>query len=285
MPKRRRVVVSALLALLGLLVLVLATAYVRGGRVAAARHTVAAAGLTPVSDSASLARGAHLALAIGCRDCHGADLGGRVMADAPPFRLVAPNLTPGRTGGALSPDLIDRAVRHGVGPDGRGLWVMPAGAYRHLSTADVQALAAYLATVPAVARDSGAVVLRPLGRVLAGAGQMHPEVFPEAAPGPATTPVGADVGRYLVDVTCRFCHGDDLSGAPASDPNAPAAPSLAPAARWTPDQFTAALRTGQRPSGEAMDSAWMPWSSFRHYTDDEIGAIHAYLNETLAARL
>ncbi len=284
MTKRRRLLLVPLV-LLGLLGVLLGALFVRGGQRVAARHTVAAAGLPAVADSAAVARGHHLALAFGCHDCHGADLGGKVMADAPPFRLVSSNLTPGRTGEALSPDLVERAVRHGVGADGRSLWVMPTSSYRHMSTADVQALAAYMASLPPVDRDNGSVVVRPLGRLLAGAGMAHPEVFVEPAPGPATTPTGADLGRYVVDVTCRHCHGADLTGAPHPDPDGMAAPSLAPASRWTPEQFAAALRTGRRPSGPQMDSTWMPWTAFRHLTDAEMTAVQGYLRETLANRL
>src|SRR5262249_373621 len=51
-------------------------------------------------DSASIARGAHIAQAIaGCEDCHGEGLRGAVMLDEPPLgRLVALNLTRGQGG-------------------------------------------------------------------------------------------------------------------------------------------------------------------------------------------
>ena len=84
-------------------------------------------------DSASLARGRHLARAIGkCVDCHGPDLGGQVMIDGMPFaRVVAPNLTSGRGGVAnnRSDDDFLRAIRHGIGPGGRALAIMPARNY------------------------------------------------------------------------------------------------------------------------------------------------------------
>ncbi len=277
-PRRRRWLFVPLV-LVGLLVLVVVGFVVRGSRIASARYEVAPAGLTVAADSALVAHGARLSKAMGCQDCHGADLGGRVLADAPPFRLVSTNLTRGQggIGVALTPDAMERALRHGVGHDGRPLWTMPTIGFRHLSASDVAALAAYVASVRPVDRDSGALVLKPLGRVLAGAGQLAPEVFPDAAPGPATTPDGPALGAYLADVGCRHCHGADLGGAPHPDPAGPASPTLAAAAAWPLPVFTAALRSGKRPSGVDMNPAWMPWSSFAALTDAEIAALHAYL--------
>ena len=43
-------------------------------------------------------RGEHLSYTLGCRHCHGADLGGTVFTDAPPFHMTAPNPTRGDGG-------------------------------------------------------------------------------------------------------------------------------------------------------------------------------------------
>ena len=93
--------------------------YTKGSRSIQAAHAVEVAALTVPTDSASLARGAHLAGVFGCVDCHGDDLAGQEMGDAPPFRLVASNLTPGGIGREYTPADWDRAIRHGVGQDGR----------------------------------------------------------------------------------------------------------------------------------------------------------------------
>jgi len=81
--------------LVGLVVLVACVLYVVSARKLAAQHDVAAEKeLVIPSDSASIARGAHLVGARPCGQCHGADLGGSVFADAGPFALLAgPNLT------------------------------------------------------------------------------------------------------------------------------------------------------------------------------------------------
>jgi mono/diheme cytochrome c family protein len=69
----------------------------------AKKYEIPATPISVSSDSASLARGRHLATAIGkCVECHGENLAGRVLGDNAVFgRLVASNLTNGR-GGALA---------------------------------------------------------------------------------------------------------------------------------------------------------------------------------------
>ena len=105
-------------------------------------------------DSVALARGAHLADAIGgCADCHGEDLGGQVFIDDPGLgRVVAPNLTPGGRLASWSDADLVRAIRHGVSKDGRRLLIMPSEEYNHLSDEDAAALIAYLRSRPAVRR-------------------------------------------------------------------------------------------------------------------------------------
>ena len=50
------------------------------------------------SDSASLELGRFIAESHGCQGRHTADFSGQIMADAPPFLMVAPNLTSGAGG-------------------------------------------------------------------------------------------------------------------------------------------------------------------------------------------
>ncbi|MBC8152294.1 MAG: hypothetical protein H7Z72_05225, partial [Bacteroidetes bacterium] len=81
--------------------------------------------LTISNDPAVLGRGGHIATSIGmCTDCHGGDLGGKIIADAGPLGLIAaPNLTSGR--GGIGASYVDadwvRALRHGVRRDGTSL--------------------------------------------------------------------------------------------------------------------------------------------------------------------
>src|SRR5437867_10560033 len=74
------------------------------------------------TDSMSIERGHHLVLAVGkCTYCHGDNLAGKLIADAPAFaRLWSKNLTHGKGGiGSTFTDAdYTRAIRYGVKADG-----------------------------------------------------------------------------------------------------------------------------------------------------------------------
>ncbi len=106
-------------------------------------------------DSATLARGRHLVEAVGkCADCHGADLGGRVFIEDPALgRLIASNLTPAGAGKDRTERDFVRAIRHGVGRDGRSLRIMPSTAYANFSDEDLASVVAYLKSLAPVERE------------------------------------------------------------------------------------------------------------------------------------
>ena len=273
-----------------LLLLVVALYVFASSRVSSAlsqRYTVPAAALMP-PDSMSMARGAHLAQVLGCRHCHGGDLGGRLLDDAPPLRVEPINLTRG-TGGIgaqLTPAVFEGALRHGVGHDGRGLVVMPD--YAAMTDADVVALHAYVSSVAPVNGARQGVVVKPLGKMifgLTGLPDFDPERFERTLTFEARPPTGPtpEHGRYLARLTCMHCHGADLKGGEPGPPGSPAPPSLDAASRWSEEQFAAALQEGKRPSGPVLDSTFMPWDAFRHFTDEEILAISTHLKQTFGA--
>ena len=90
----------------------------------------------------AIARGRHLAGTLGgCTECHGADLGGRVLEDGPLMRLVGPNLTAGEGSAVQGYEDGDwaRAIVHGLNRSGRALAVMPSRELRGFSDDDVAA--------------------------------------------------------------------------------------------------------------------------------------------------
>lgn len=118
------------------------------------------------ADDAQAARGKYLANLGGCLDCHtpgyffgkpdmtrylgGSDVGFQV-GDLGVF--VGPNLTPDKeTGlGSWTPEQIATALTTGVRPDGRILApIMPWRALANMTKPDVQALVAYLQSLPPV---------------------------------------------------------------------------------------------------------------------------------------
>ncbi|HET7229217.1 MAG TPA: c-type cytochrome [Longimicrobium sp.] len=257
---------------------------------------VAISPMRAATGAASIERGRHLATAIGkCVDCHGGDLGGKVFIDAGPLgTVIASNLTTGRGGviSRYSDGQLERAIRHGIDADGRALAIMPSADYSVMSDTDVQALIAYLRTVPPVDRELPSTTIRTLGRALYVAGklQLFPaEMMNHRAPRGAPVPAGVTVeyGQYLASIGgCRGCHGKDLAGAAEGEgPGMPPAANLTPAGElksWSEAQFFRAMRTGVRPNGQAI-RAPMPWALTGQSTDDELRALWMYIKSVPAA--
>lgn len=241
-------------------------------------------------DEASVAEGERLYHARGCADCHGDDLAGRRFLEGGPVgTYIAPGLTTGANG--LPEDYTTedwvRAVRHGVGRDGRALVFMPAHEYRRLSDDDLGRIIAWVRTQAPVDGILNTTRVTVLARLLAGAGKfpLVPAALidhdddPPPAPEPAATP---QYGEYLA-ATCTGCHGEGLSGGPI--PGAP--PDLPPATNltthstglgsWTLADFERAMREGVRPDGTELDE-FMPVRVTRHMTDLELEAVWAYLS-------
>lgn len=269
--------------------------WVRGGRMIRRPYDVPPhAPLAIPTDSASLARGRHIAHAIAtCTLCHGDDLGGAVYADEGAFGFVAgPNLTSGR--GGIAPQMRDedwvRAIRYGIRRDGRSLLIMPSEVYVHLGDTDLAALIAYLKQLPPVHRELEPTSFGWLGRMLTGAGRLNLLVASKTEPllsVPTVEPgVTKEYGRYLVETAgCAGCHGYGLSGGRvAGPPDLPPASNLTPGSpfsQWTEAQFFTAMRAGTRPDGTTMDE-FMPWRQLGRMTDDELRAIWLYVQSVPA---
>lgn len=242
--------------------------------------------VTVSADSATIARGAYLVRTHGCADCHGEDLSGRVVADAPPFRIVASNLTSGAggIGGLYTVDDLVRAIRHGVRPDGRGLYMMPSSAYWALSDAETSALVAYLQTVPAVDNPLPTTKIKPLGRFIAALDRgftSEAALIDGTRPRPPMPDFGptAEWGEYRTQVLCTHCHGMDLRGGKHPDPAAPPGLSLESVKGWTVDEFVHCMRTGMTPDGRTLDDRFMPWKPIGQMTDEELTAIWLRLQQ------
>ncbi len=176
---------SRIIRLLGYVVVaVLAVAFlgaaglwVNGGRTLARRYPAEFPAVSPKSDSASIARGAHLAKAVlNCSVCHGPDLGGAVYMDAGPMGVVArANLTTGKGGiGATRTDAdLVRAIRYGIRKDSTSLVLMPSEVFVHLTDEDMGAVLGYIRQLPPVDREVPASRFGPLGRLMLGAGKFN----------------------------------------------------------------------------------------------------------------
>ena len=237
------------------------------------------------TDPVSIARGKHLVEAVGkCQGCHGDKFAGTMMFEGGMFaNLTTANLTNGKDGiaGQYTDDDWVRAIRYGVGRDGKTLLFMPTKGYTVFNDADLSHMIAYLKTLPAA--DTTLERKRSIGPIARAISLFTP--FPlysatYAEKGPRTViaeGVTPEYGKYLIDAgVCRECHGDNLGGSkdgPAPTPNITKSGALG---KWTPADFVKVLRTGVRPDGRTL-STIMPWQLTKNLNDTEIAAMWAYL--------
>jgi mono/diheme cytochrome c family protein len=262
------------------------------------------------TDSSVIARGRYLAMGPAhCTGCHsplsnweaiaaGAELPLEGGFEFPlPFGTVyPPNITPHETGiGKMTDPEIARAMRYGVGYDGRALIdFMP---FHNLSDEDLTAVISYLRVQPAVERATPpndwnilgkavyAFVIEPVGPE--GNGEVLQSITPDTT---------AAYGEYLANfvANCRGCHtnrdlktgayiGEYYSGGfvmpsalkpgmACATPNLTPDPETGHITSWTQDTFIKRFR-----SGRVIPSSEMPWEQFQNISDNDLKAIWAYL--------
>ena len=278
-------------SLVGLLVLAFVVLYIIGSVQWSRMHgkyDVPVEKITIPMDEDSIARGEHIATIYICEDCHTDNWSGQSDSVPGLITLTIPNLTPGAGGvGATNTDEDwVRAIRHGVGQDGRGLTLMPSRIWYYLSDDDLADLIAYLKSLPPVDNELPKAELGPIGRVMLTLGQLPPDLIPDVisidhdGPRPVAPEPGVTVeyGKYL-SITCTLCHGVNLNGKTIMTDAEYLAPNLTPGGEmkgWSEEDFMKALRTGVTPGGKQLKSA-MPWKYFGQMTDDEIKAVWMYL--------
>lgn len=252
-----------------------------------------------------LARGRYLVEAVAvCFDCHSPlpqqlmpgvapefkDKGaGRIFAEQGKFRVVAPNITPDpRTGaGKWSDDQLARAIREGIGHDGRTLFpIMPYQNYRNLSDEDLASVVVYLRSIPEVSHElPKSSIPFPLSRLINAA----PEPVHEAVPEVSQDQLAR--GKYLAAMaSCADCHtprddhgqplpGMDFAGGSNFDEFGVSSVNITPdpsgIGYYDEAMFIKVLRTGH--VGARGLKVPMPWWNYRNMSDEDLKAIYAYL--------
>lgn len=241
------------------------------------------------TDEAGIEFGRHRVQTL-CVGCHGDDLGGIVnWFNADELGTIdAANLTAGEGGVGqeyTSDEDLVRAIRHGIDPEGKPIFMAAVTSTSFLSDEDLGAIIAYLKTVPPVDRKSDKHHFTPMAKILFAAG-LFPAlpvetvshqiqiVAPERG-------MNVEYGGYLVDTNdCRVCHGQELAGGPFPDPTIKLiSPNITPGGQvgfWSEDEFINTIRTGVKPGGHPF-SEYMPWQVYKLFTDDELKAIYMYL--------
>jgi mono/diheme cytochrome c family protein len=246
--------------------------------------------ITLPTDEASIEFGRHRAESL-CEGCHGKDLSGieNWFSAGPLGTIDSANLTSGEGGVGKeysSDEDFVRAIRHGIDPEGKPIFMPAVTSTSILSDEDLGAIIAYVKTVPPVDHRTNGQNFTALAKILYVLGvlpQMPVETVSHETH--VTAPkagVSAEYGEYMVNTNdCHLCHGPALNGGPYPDPTIiKISPNLTPGgelAFWTEEQFINTIRNGITPSGQELDPALMPWKEYRHFYDDELKAIWLYL--------
>ncbi len=271
--------------LLGLVFLIVAAGATRGLIQLEGAHGNPPSAIVAATAPEALARGEEIANGCGCHSPEGQPLvsgsRGNLIEGGPPMgTLYTPNLTSGGQLASWSDGEVARAIREGVGKDGRALFGMPSLTYHNLSDADTAALIGYLRSLPPTQNPQPERNMNVIADAIVGFGLFSPSAQP-AITAPVVAPPRAptvEYGKYVASVnTCSDCHGAKLDGVP-SNPFAPQAPSLIVIGKsWTPEQFVALFRSGTLPGGAPAPAA-MQWKELGPALSDvDLQALHAYL--------
>ena len=212
-----------------------------------------------------------------------------------PGVLCIRNITPDEpTGiGAWTDGEIIRAIREGVGRDGRGLFpIMPYFIYRHLADEDVEAVVAFLRTLPQArsTQPPKQVIDFPLNLLV----RLWPQPVTEPVPLPDRHTDRLAYGAYLARIArCEFCHsprnpnslepfagrrfsggmpfflGPDRIMYPMN-----LTPHVTGLGTWTKEQFIARFRIHTEPQPVMPEqNTLMNWNAFAGMSDEDLGLL------------
>jgi len=262
---------------------------------------------SPTAAEDLLARGEYLVEGIvGCGNCHngrdangelipGREFAGNFVIEEPIFTAYAPNISPDvETGiGAWTDEEIERAIRSGINRDGRMMGPPMAfypPFYPNISSEDMDAIIAYLRSVPAVRNQVPAYELRM---------ELPPSWGPPIVE-PVLAPPRSDqvaYGEYLAQIGhCTQCHTPLVNGVEdftktgagmniyprpfgyewsAVSANITSDPTVGIGA-WTDDEIKRAIVYGISRDGRQL-LPFMGFSFYERISDEDLNAIVAYL--------
>ena len=205
--------------------------------------------------------------------------------------VMVPNITPDKETGAgtWTDDMLARAIREGIGHDGRALFsLMPYPHYRNLSDEDLASVIVYIRTLPPVRNQLPTLQMpSPFKFFINNAPQPITEPVP---PPDQSTPVLR--GAYLANMgDCTDCHTPQERGRPLAgldfaggfvmkEPTGTVAsanitPDASGISYYDENLFIHALRDGK--VGARGLNASMPWWFYGKMTDDDLKSVFAYL--------
>lgn len=207
-----------------------------------------------------------------------------------PDGLVCPNITPDKETGAgtWTDAQFERAIRHGIGHDGRELFeYMPYPFFRSMTDEDVASVIVYIRSLPPIRNPLPKTKLPFAFKI-----NLHPEMEPLLPPN-----ASAQVrhGWYLVRLSqCNDCHtsadeqgnaqtdlmfggGTRLVGAWGDVVSANISTHPSGISYYDADMFIKTIRTGRSSGGVRDLNTLMPFSYFRNMTDEDLKSIFAFL--------
>ena len=236
-------------------------------------------GLLIETDSASIAKGEHIARTRGCFGCHGQRLEGLVFTDQWDWvkRAVAPNLA--AYAKTHTPATIEAAVRQGIGQDGKALYSMPSYNWAHLSDSDVASLIAFLRSAEVVPNElpKPSLGLSARWAIANGKESTMPELV--AIVPPLLADAQADsllsAGQYLAMTACNECHGLDLRG---QFRGGRSTPDLAIVSSYSVDEFEHLMKEGKgKGDREIRLMSMVARDRFAHFTEKELNDLRRFL--------
>jgi mono/diheme cytochrome c family protein len=214
-----------------------------------------------------------------------------------PGHVIASNITPDPETGAgnWTDDQFGRAIREGVGHDGRALFpMMPYPGFRVLSDEDLASIVVYLRSIPPVRKQWPTTkLIFPVNYLI----RSVPEPLDAPVPQPDLSNP-AKRGAYLVKIAgCGDCHtpqdshGQPLPGLDFAGGQVFEGPwGKVASANITPDMsglpyeaiYTEAMHAGSV-KGRALNPI-MPWDAYRRMSDEDLEAVFAYLKTVKPVR-
>jgi hypothetical protein len=205
------------------------------------------------------------------------------MSEREGRRIVAPNITPDPETGAgrWTDDMLARAIREGIGHDGRALyWGMWYRSFSGLSDEDLASVVVYLRTLPAVRNVLPPTVL-PAEEAAANAMNPRPITAPVSGPPPGDS---LALGRYLIGVAdCTGCHtgweaprnpgllgGGNQMGRGTQHAFSTNITRHESGVSYPKATFIAVIHSGKGGSLHPI----MPWTAFSGLNDTDLGAIY-----------
>jgi mono/diheme cytochrome c family protein len=277
--------------LIGLLVVAMLVLYGMGQARLNKKYDVPVQMVEIPTDAEALAEGKRIFQYRGCEACHGENLQGLVYLDNPAIgQVITPNLTSGLggIGNQLTDEDLIRAIKHGIRSDGTPLLFMPSTEFYFLSDQDLGNVLAYIRSKPPVDNEIPPSKLSTTGFVVMNIAKtisfLPAELIPHDQPSPPAPEPGitAEYGAYLSQ-SCMVCHGPTYSGGKITGfPDEwPAAPNLTSGLgsrlpNWGEEGFIKIIRTGEN-HGRKINPSYMPWTSYRHMSDDELKAVYTFL--------